>query len=776
MPPSLEKVLFLAASALTDEAERRLLLDRACGDDAALRARVDALFAIQAEATNYLEARAASGSDEVSLSSEPAPFEAQAATETGAEALGARVGRYRLLRRVGEGGCGVVYLAEQVEPVRREVALKIIRPGMDTERVVARFEAERRSLALMDHPHIARVLDAGATASGLPYFVMEFVDGRPITDFCDAQRLPVRARLGLFVQLCLALQHAHQKGVIHRDIKPSNILVREHDGRPFVQVIDFGIAKATRDPAAGSPGLTRADQPVGTPAYLSPEMAAGSVDLDTRSDIHALGVVLHELLTGATPFARRAAAAVAEAASETGAKAGDGGDAGAVAAELRRLLREESPSAPSASLSALPPEELRRVAGLRRAEPAKLIEELRGELDWIALKAMERERERRYETAHGLALDVERHLRHEPVVAGPPARLYRVRKFLRRNRLTVAAGLAVASALAGGTGVATWMYLREQRARAAEAALRERAEHRELVAQAAVRVSHGDLTGADTLLARVPFDQAPLSLEAARTYSAVGEWHVLAGRWREATERFATQALVLPRVDVADSDAISITLLPAVATLAWAGDTERRDALRTRAWERFGDTSRPVVAEQVLKACLLTPPSAGFTARLAPLAARLERALREGHPELDKNPSRVAWSCFALGLFSHRAGEPDRARMWTLRCLEHAGANPSRDASARCLLALIAAGSGEDEPASRMLDEAREAVEGFFDAEPRLGNVNSFWFDWVVARVLLREAGDAPGARAKKSPGARVAPERGDAEAAGEAGADAGRI
>lgn len=735
MPPPLEKLIFLAASALTDEAERRLLLDRACGDDAALRARVEALFAIQNEATGYFEEDAAVGPAPGSPSPKPAGVPAR--SETGVEAVGARLGRYRVLRRIGEGGCGVVYLAEQVEPVRREVALKIIRPGMDTERVVARFEAERRSLALMEHPHIARVLDAGATVSGLPFFVMEFVDGRPITDFCDAHRLPVCARLELFVQLCRALQHAHQKGVIHRDIKPSNILVRERDGRPFAQVIDFGIAKAVRDPSGDNPALTRADQPVGTPAYLSPEMAAGGADLDTRSDIHALGVVLHELLTGATPFARRAADAAASAA---GAKAGAGGDADTVAAELRRLLREESPPSPSACLSALPPGELRRVAGLRGVGPAKLIAELRGELDWIALKAMELERERRYETAHGLALDVERHLRHEPVVAGPPDRLYRFRKFVRRNRLSVAAGLAITSALAGAAGVSTWMYLREQRARADEAALRVQAERRETIAQAAVRLSHGDIAGADHLLGGVPFDQAPPSLETAQAYSKAGEWHVLAGRWREATDRFATLALVLPNVDPADSDAISITLLPAAATLCWAEDATRYAVIRSTAVDRFADTSRPVVAEQLLKICLLMPAPPEVMAKLRPPAERLERSVLDGHPELVNNPSRVAWSCFALGLFSYRQGDFASAQAWAFRCLSEAEGNPSRDASARCLLALTQSRLGRETEARLQLESAAGAIARVFEGDLKLGNVNSFWFDWVNVRVLRREA------------------------------------
>ncbi len=725
MPPLPEKVIFLAASALSDEAERRLLLDHACLGHPALRKRVETLFAVQEAAGNYFERKPGEA---------PVPLPDDKRGQ-----VGTRMGPYRLVRRIGEGGCGVVYLAEQDEPVRRKVALKIIRLGMDTEQVIARFEAERQALALMEHSHIARVLDAGATASGRPFFVMEFVDGEKITDFCDAHRLGLRPRLELFMQVCLAIHHAHQKGIVHRDIKPSNILVRMHDGSPVAKVIDFGIAKATGAKPGERPELTRAGQVIGTPAYLSPEMAAGEADIDTRSDIHGLGVVLHELLTGATPFADRPAAARGEV------------------EELRRLLIEESPPAPSTCLAALGPEELRRIAALRRSEPGRLLAAVRGEPDWIALKAMERDRERRYETAYGLALDVRRHLDHQPVGAGPPARLYRFGKFVRRHRLAMASGLAVTVALTAGLGVSTVMYLREQRARATqerlrvdaeaaranEAALREQAERRELVAQAAVRLSHGDFAGADELLARVPFDQAPLSLEAAQTYMKTGEWHVLAGRWREATDRFATQALVLPNVDPSDSDAISITLLPAVAMLSWTEDTTRCAVVRATALERFGDTSRPVVAEQVLKACLLTPSPPELVAHVRVLADRLERSVIEGHAELANNRSRLAWSCFALGLVHYRQGEPAAARAWTLRCLDEAGVNLSRDASARCLLALAETALGEREQAGLQLARARAGIDSAFADELRLGNVNSFWFDWVNARVLLREASDA---------------------------------
>ncbi len=726
MAPSLEKVIFLAASALDDEAGRRLLLDRACGGDAVLRARVDALFAIQAEATDYFET-SGGGASAAPQVSEPAASGEQA---------GASIGPYRLIRRVGDGGCGVVYLAEQDEPVRRQVALKIIRLGMDTEEVISRFESERRALAMMEHPNIARVLDAGATASGRPFFVMEFVDGEKITDFCDSRRLGIRPRLELLEQVCLAIQHAHQKGVTHRDIKPSNVLVRMHDGAPVAKVIDFGIAKATTANAAERPALTRADQVVGTPAYLSPEMAAGGADVDTRSDVHGLGVLLHELLCGVTPFAGRFAG---------GRKNLD---------ELRRVLREEDPPSPSSCLAALPAAERAEIAARRGLEPAKLVAELRGDLDRIVLKATERDRERRHESAYGLAADLRRYLAHEPVSARPPDVWYRCAKFIRRNRVSVLSGAVVACALIAGLGVSTRMFLREKHARAEqerlravaesaranEAALREQAEWRERIAQAAVRLSHVDFEGADDLLARVPFDQAPRSLEAAQTYSKVGEWHVLAGRWREAADRFATFALVLPQVDPSDSDTISITLLPAAAMLGLAEDEARYTIIREMAVERFGGTSRPVVAEQLLKACLLRPAPPELLKKLAPLAERLEAAVRDGHAELVNNASRIAWSGFALSLFYYRQGAHAKAEARLRSCFEQTGINPSRDAAARCLLALIDTRLGRDSEGAAEVEEARQEINARFAEGLKLGNVNSFWFDWINASVLLREA------------------------------------
>ncbi|MBK8598909.1 MAG: serine/threonine protein kinase [Holophagales bacterium] len=352
------------------------------------------------------------------------------------EGTGRQIGPYKLLQLIGEGGFGSVFLAEQTEPVKRRVALKVIKLGMDTRQVVARFEQERQALAMMDHPGIAKVLDAGATETGQPYFVMELVDGLRVTEHCDRHSLSIAARLELFGQICSAVQHAHTKGIIHRDLKPSNVLVSVHDGQPRVKVIDFGIAKATAGNLTEKTLFTGHRQLIGTPEYMSPEQAEGSLDIDTRTDVYALGVLLYELLTGDTPVDSRRLRSAAFA-------------------EIARIIREVDPPSPSSRLSQSA-DTLVNVAARRRTEPAKLSSILRGELDWIVMKALEKDRQRRYETASGLALDIRRYLAGEPVSAAPPSKVYRFRKFVRRHRAPVAATSLVAAALVAAVVGISW--------------------------------------------------------------------------------------------------------------------------------------------------------------------------------------------------------------------------------------------------------------------------------------------------------------------------------
>ncbi len=449
--PSIEE-MFFAAMERRSSVARAAYLDEVCASDPDLRRRVERLLDAQPKVGSFLDSPAAG--ETLNL---PPP--------QAMECPGTVIGPYKLLEPIGEGGMGVVYMAEQTKHVRRKVALKIIKPGMDTRQVIARFEAERQALALMDHPNIAKVLDAGTTESGRPYFVMELVKGIPITDYCDQHGLPIRERLDLFMEVCHAVQHAHQKGVIHRDIKPTNVLVTTLDGVPLPRVIDFGIAKATGQSLTDKTLFTGFAQLIGTPLYMSPEQAElSAVDIDTRSDIYSLGVLLYELLTGTTPFNQ---------------------DTFRTAAldELRRIIREDEPPKPSTRLSTLEATAT-TISANRKSDPRSLGKLMRGELDWIVMKALEKNRNRRYETPSGLAADVRRYLDDEPVEAGPPSAWYRFRKLARRNRAALMPAAFVGLALVAGTAVSTWQAVRATRAEQRAQAARSRAQDAERTARA----------------------------------------------------------------------------------------------------------------------------------------------------------------------------------------------------------------------------------------------------------------------------------------------------
>jgi serine/threonine protein kinase/tetratricopeptide (TPR) repeat protein len=505
---SAAEAIFFAALAKVDPAERAAYLKEACGTDAELRRQVDRLLAAHPQVGSFLQDDAAA---------QPSPLGvAERAVRGGAtvdapvtECPGTVIGPYKLLQQIGEGGMGKVFMAEQTQPVQRKVALKVIKPGMDSRQVIARFTAERQALALMDHPNIAKVHDAGTTGGepgrvspGRPFFVMELVKGVPITRYCDEHHLTPKQRLELFMPVCQAVQHAHQKGIIHRDLKPSNVLVAEYDDKPVAKVIDFGVAKATGPKLTERTMFTEFGQIVGTLEYMSPEQAKlNALDIDTRSDIYALGVLLYELLTGTTPFEKKR---LQQAAFD----------------EILRIIREEEPPRPSTRLSTT--EELPSIAANRGLEPKKLSGLVRGELDWIVMKALEKDRNRRYETANGFAMDVQRYLADEPVQACSPSVGYRLRKFAKRNRralvmcsVVLVALFAVAAVLAGS---ALWSARQRgiQRAEAERAVMTS-------VAQTETLLEEGDKVSEDPQRWQATLQLAARSLERGEGLVAAHE-------------------------------------------------------------------------------------------------------------------------------------------------------------------------------------------------------------------------------------------------------------
>jgi serine/threonine protein kinase len=736
MSSSRKLEIFGAAMEIHDEAERRAMLDSACAGDRQLRAQVEELIGTSGQAEGFF---AECATAITATREELEPLLAlngdgrDGALKDGiGDLAGSTIGSYKLLERIGEGGCGAVYMAEQEKPVRRHVALKVIKLGMDTRSVIARFEAEQHALALMDHPGIARVLDAGATDSGRPYFVMELVRGVRITTYCDDNKLDIERRLNLFIQVCQAVQHAHQKGIIHRDLKPSNILVTTHDCVAVPKVIDFGIAKAIEGRLTDRTLLTPHEHFIGTPAYMSPEQAElRGLDVDTRSDIYSLGVLLYELLAGKTPFDQKDLLA-------------SGTD------EMRRMLREREPQRPSKKLAALPMKDLIQIANHRRVEATRLEPILRGDLDWIVMKALEKDRGRRYETANGLALDIQRYLNNEPVVARPPSRRYRLQKLVRRNRVVFAAGTAITLALAIGFGVSTWMFFRERNARQEQVRLREvaghalenegrlrkQAENRERITQAAFLLSRNELEEADKAVDNVTAIEP--SLEAEAVLRKLGEWHALRSEWDRAAARF-DQLLQADQQD--NSHMITMDLLMAGPIQIERGDVRGYEHFRRAAIARFSNTTDATYAERTLKISLLLPGDGEVMSSLKPFQVLAAQSFEKDPANAGTTPLMAAWRCISLALMAYRENYTPTAQEWCRQSLTYQVNTPARIATAKIISAMASHQLGEVDEARSELAVGRKLVEARFSAGLAPGNGNEgFWFDWLFARVLLREA------------------------------------
>ncbi|MSU63797.1 MAG: serine/threonine protein kinase [Pedosphaera sp.] len=622
------RTIFNDAAELANPAERAAYLQQACGGNHDLRRKIEELLSAHGEAGSFL----GDGGPTTIL----VPI---------TERAGDRIGRYKLLQQIGEGGCGVVYMAEQEEPVRRRVAVKVIKLGMDTKNVIARFEAERQALAMMDHPNIAKVLDAGATDTGRPFFVMELVRGVKITEYCDQHSLTTRERLDLFIKVCQAIQHAHQKGIIHRDIKPSNILVTVNDGVAVPKVIDFGIAKATEGRLTNKTLFTQFEALIGTPAYMSPEQAImTSLDIDTRSDIYSLGVLLYEILTGQTPF--------------------DGKELMAAGLdEMRRTIREQEPARPSTRLSTMLAAELTTTAKHRQSDAPKLINLLRGDLDWIVMKALEKDRARRYETANGFAADIQRHLNNEPVVARPPSATYRFQKMIRRNRSVALTTAVVALTLILALGFSTAAFFRERKARM-QAAAAERAR------EEAKRATQAESVRADSVADFVThfIEGAVPDLYRHGHREPIKRLFEVADR---AAQSLSNAPLAEARLRFAMGRAYDETLYE-------TGEAARQYSAAEKLASTLGQNGRDLAELANLRS--LGPKLWDYSDTKAAGEEMTRELLARGKAALNRNPPNLRAAAFTFGVvaeYNMIHGSPEEAERWARECLQIARSRPA---------------------------------------------------------------------------------------------------
>lgn len=745
-PQEIDEVLFETALGIDAPESRQAFFDLIRDGDPSRSERLRTLASVHLQADRFFRkaegARtivATEAGEELIDLTDPSSLEGNS-RPTPNEGPGERIGRYQLEKRIGEGGCGVVYLAEQLEPVRRKVAMKVIRLGMDTERVIERFEMERQSLALMDHPNIARVLDGGATESGRPYFVMEWVRGARITDYCDAQQLSLRKRIDLFIEVCKGIQHAHQKGVIHRDIKPSNILIDESGGHG-PKIIDFGIAKAISGNADSGTQHSSHDQFVGTPAYMSPEQAdRRERDIDTRSDVYSLGMLLYELLAGRTPFDSKELSSVG-------------------LMEMRRILLEREPPVPSVLFEAMSPQAQQEIAMHRKCETAKLPVTLKGDLDSVVMKAIEKDRSRRYETVNGLVMDLQRYLAHEPVIARPAKRAYVFRKFVRRNRVAVTAGSGIVLSLLLGLGTAYTYYLREREALDEQVRLRkfadaahanelmriEEARGWEGFAHVSVLLSEGRTEEADEQLRATPITSIQLSPQSAVVLRSLANWNALRGRWPQATECFK---MMMKTDDLNRGQNLtnSLDLVAISSVLIEGGKPQDYRGFQIWAADRFAGSGSALDASRLLHAVLLTPVDERLLERLDRLKPMMEEFGREIELASNNRDRELAlWRAFGLALLEYRQGNHERAKHWADFAMSFKDSRGYINGAIEPVHAMICLKLGDEDAARADLDRAKKRIEKAFAPElpaayEPFGQYQGFWWDWIIARTLFREA------------------------------------
>jgi serine/threonine protein kinase/tetratricopeptide (TPR) repeat protein len=722
--PEMQMAVFDAARQIADPAQREAWLAwvfrdlpeeaTAMRDLLAADAGADAWFDKAQQSQSRLAEEIAHGPDRPDLT------DLLQSPDAGAGQPDLIASRYQVLRRLGGGSGGVVFLASQSSPIQRTVALKILHAGMETPAFLAAFERERQVLALMNHPNIAGILDAGTTGTGQPYLVMELVEGQRITQYCDARNCSILARLALFQQVGAAIQHAHQKGIIHRDLKPSNILVDVSDAQPRPKVIDFGIALMAMDDGA-APRLY-----AGTPPYMSPEQSGRPLSgVDTRTDVFSLGVLLYELLLGLLPWAPGAPPA-------------------------------EGAPPPSAVLAGLPSLTAAAIAEKRHISVPHLIKTLKGDLDAIVLKAMSADPAHRYATANSLLMDLQRHLTHHPALAHPASRSYLLSKFVRRHRRTVAAIGVAATALVLGAGFSFHAWLGEKDAldragiaHAKEAAMHQKVQDRENLARAAILLSQNQVKEADQLLQRTPLTLFTPTLETSNALRFLGERNAMLGRWPQASDCFLrlmeANALV-PALAVA----LSKDLLLVAPCLLENGDAAGYERMRRDMLARLPATDHQIAAEHLLKICLLRPADGTILTPLEPMARLLEKHLASSSPPRPESPSpgwsnQTSWNNMALALYHYRRGDHAAALQLCRSGLQRPDARTSRTSALRLIAAMALQHLQQPEEARREYKKAAAVIQAaassiVVDDPDKFDAGSETWYAWSVARLLQREA------------------------------------